>query len=239
MEDRPTYDAWSPPPTEPPAPPAPPPIPPGAPLIAWEDPTRPWFGALVETVQGFFTAPRRTFERVPVRGDVLRPLLFAILVGWIGQFFLSVWELTLVDPLRGMMPGNQFGYDEVPRGYWVAVMALAPLITAIGLVFTSAWSHVFLMLFGGARNGFAATFRALCYVQVAALLLALPFCGGIFGAAFALALQIIGLSTVHRISLGKAAAAVLIPTFLCCACIAAIVLMFSAALMSMLGGVGR
>ena len=235
MEDRPTSDAWSPPPTEPP-PPAPP-GPPAPALIPWEDPSRPWFAALTETVQAFFTGPRRAYERVPVRSDVLRPLLFAILVGWIGQFFFSVWELTLVDPLRALMPGNQIGdAEELPRGYWIAVMALAPLISAVGLIFSSALSHVFLMLFGGARNGFVATFRALCYVQVAALLLAVPFCGGLGAGAFALVLQVIGLSTMHRISLGKAAAAVLVPTFLCCLCVSAVILMVGAAAISALGG---
>ncbi len=232
MEDRSTDDAWSPPPTEPP-----PPAPPAAPVIPWEDPSRPWFAALVETVQAFFTGPRRAFARVPVHGDVLRPLLFAILVGWIGQFFFSVWELTLVDPLRGLMPGNQFGADdEIPRGYWIAVMALAPLLTAMGLVFSSVLSHVFLMLFGGARNGFVATFRAVCYVQVAALLLIVPFCGGVLAGAFALVLEILGLSTLHKISLGKAAAAVLLPTFLCCACLCVLFVMVGAAVMSALGG---
>ncbi len=234
MEDRPTSDAWSSPPTEPP----PPPATPAPPVIAWEDPSRPWFTAFVETVREFFTGPRRAFARVPVNGDVLRPLLFAILVGWIGQFFFSMWELTLIDPLRGLMPGNQFGADdEIPRGYWFAVMALAPLFTAMGLVFSSAVVHVFLLLFGGARNGFTATFRALCYVQAGALLLIVPFCGGLFAGAFMLVLEVLGLSTLHRISLGKAAAAVLLPTFLCCACLCVLFLMVGAAAMSALGGI--
>ena len=93
MEDRPPYDAWGSPPTEPP------PAPPAA-VIPWEDRSRPWPSAFVETIVAFVRSPRRAFDSVPVRGDVLRPLLFAILVGWIGQFVYAMWEVTVGEAIR-------------------------------------------------------------------------------------------------------------------------------------------
>jgi hypothetical protein len=203
-------------------------------VIPWEDPSRPLSAAFLETIRAFVTSPRRAFERVPVHGDVLRPLMFAILVGWIGQFVYAVWEVTVGEGIRAMLPSAS--RQDVPRVYWFAVMALAPLFTAISLVVSSAITHLFLMLYGGARSGFVATFRALCYVQVGALALIVPFCGAIFGGLIVLALEIIGLATMHRISYGKSAAAVLTPTLLCCMCVAIVLVFAGAAAWSALGG---
>jgi len=230
MEDHPPHDAWAQPPMEPPAPPPPP-------VIPWEDPSRPWTAALVATIGAFITHPRQAFERVPVRGDVLRPLVFAILVGWIGQFFYAIWEISFSGMVGAMLPDQpMLTGAALPRGYWFAMMALAPLLTATGLIVSACLSHLFLLLFGGARNGFVATFRALCYVQVATLALVVPFCGAYAGGIAVLVLEIIGFSALHRISTGKAAAAVLVPAMLCCACVSVVIMLAGAAFLSTLGG---
>lgn len=230
MEDQTPHDAWAQPPMEPPAPPV-------TAVIPWEDPSRPWTSALIETIGAFIANPRRAFERVPAEGDVLRPLVFAILVGWIGQFFYAIYEITFGEAMRAMLPDQRMaGGDAIPRAYWFAMMALAPLLTGVGLVFSSCIAHVFLLLFGGARGGFAATFRALCYVQVATLALVIPFCGALLGGIAALVLEILGFSALHRISIGRSAAAVLVPSLLCCACLLAIFMLAGAAVMSSLGG---
>ncbi len=237
MEDRPN-DPWSPPPAEPyGGTPPPPPVPPSAAVIPWEDPAVPWPTAFLTTIAAFFAGPRAAFARVPVKGDVLRPLVFAILVGWIGQFVYGVWEITLGDALYRWIPGYP-GSEELPRGSYFAIMALAPLFTAIGLVLSSSITHVCLLLFGGARNGFAATFRALCYVQVATLVLMIPFCGTFIAGFVALVFEVIGISEMHRIGLGKAAAAVLLPVLLCCVCLGIAFMLAGAAFMSALGGAG-
>ena len=230
MEDRPTYDAWAQPPQEPPAPPPPP-------VIPWEDPSRPWPAAFMETIGAFVTHPQQAFERVPAKGDVLRPLVFAILVGWIGQFFYAVYEVTFGEAMRAMLPQSAMaGAESVPRGYWFAMMALAPLLTGVGLVVSSVVAHVFLLLFGGARNGFTATFRALCYVQVATLAFVIPFCGALLVGLACIVYEIIGFSALHRISIGKSAAAVLVPSLVCCACVVVLAMLAGAAIMSALGG---
>ena len=51
-----------------------------------------------------------------------------------------------------------------------------------------------------------------------------------------LVLEIIGLSVLHRISIGRAIAAVLIPLVLCCGCLIVAIVMFGTALMAALGG---
>lgn len=82
--------------TMPPPPPAygsvPPPPPggqqppgqhPPAPL-PWEDPRLPFFDALFETVKLFVTRPEEAFRRMAPSGSLGRPILYAVIVGWIG-----------------------------------------------------------------------------------------------------------------------------------------------------------
>ena len=212
-------------------PPGPPPVVPPSPgVIPWEDPGRPWPGALVDTVRLLVTTPRRAYEGVPVSGDVLRPVLFALALGWLGLVFTAMWELTLGSAMRGMMPGGGSDFEGPKRLLYLAMIPLGPLYVAVGLLIGSAILHVALLLVGGAKSGYVATLRVVCYAQAASIGLVLPFCGGMVAGLGYLVLEVIGLSVLHRISPGKAVLAVLIPSALCCACIVAAIAMFGAAL---------
>ena len=213
-------------------PPGPPPVVPPSPgVIPWEDPGRTWPGALVDTVRQLVTEPRRAYERVPVSGDVLRPVLFALALGWLGLVFTAMWELTLGSAMRGMMPGaGGSDFDGPKRLVYLAMIPLGPLYVAVGLLLGSAILQVSLLLVGGAKNGYVATLRAVCYAQAASVAVVLPFCGGLLAAVGYLVLEVIGLSVLHRISAGKALVAVLIPSVLCCACILSCFALFGAAL---------
>ena len=46
-----------------------------------------------------------------------------------------------------------------------------------------------------------------------------PFCGSLAAGLWGLVLQIIGLSVIHRTSIGKSAVAVIAPAVICCACV--------------------
>ena len=216
------------------APPPPPPVAPSPAVIPWEDPGRPWPQALLETIQLLVTSPRAAYERVPVRADVLRPVLFALAVGWVGMIMNAVWQLTFGDAMRSMMPqGAGAGYGQPPSIFYAAMIPLGPLFVAVGLLLSTLVLHVALLLVGGAKNGFVATLRALSYAQVASLGLILPFCGSLLAIVGSLVLQVIGISVLQRISTGKAVVAVLIPVVLCCGCFLAGIAMFGAAMFGM------
>jgi len=226
MEDRPN-DPWSPPPAEPyGGTPPPPPVPPSAAVIPWEDPAVPWPSAFVSTIGAFYSGPRAAFARVPVRGDVLRPLVFAILVGWIGQLVYAVWEVAFGDLLSRWMPEYAAAAQDLPRGYYIWMMALAPLLSATWILAFSALAHLILSLLGGAKSGFVATFRAMCYAQVAMLVMAVPLCGGILTVVAGPLFSVVGLSELHRTGIGKPLAAVLLPVLLCGGCVALLAVMF-------------
>jgi len=232
MEETPASYPPGPPTFDPPG--APPPAAPPAAVIPWEEPGRSWLSAAIETVKLLIASPRAAYERVPVRADVLRPVLFALLLGWIGLLFSAMWELTVGDMIRNMMP--QSGQPSPPRLVYVIMMMFGPVVVAVGLLVSSALIHLGLMLVGGAKNGFVATLRAISYAQAANIAMVLPFCGSLIASVGLIVLQVIGISVLHRIPIGKAIVAVLIPLVACCACFATIFGIFGAAILAGMGG---
>ena len=216
-----------------PPPPGPPPVEPPPPaVIPWEDLSRPWTGALVDTVRLLFTRPRAAFERVPMHGDVLRPVLFGLALGWIGLVFSSIYELTFSSMMRNLMPGAQGGF-EPPRLLFLLAIPFGPLVIALGILLNSLFTHGGLLLVSGAKNGYVATLRAVCYAQAANLGLVLPFCGSLLAGVGSFVLVVIGISVLQRISIGRALIAVLIPALACCICI---VICFAAFGTALFGG---
>lgn len=218
------------------APPAPPPpiepggvIPPpayGPAPLPWEQPGYPFLEGLYETAKLFFTEPAAAYARMRPAGELGRPLLYAVIFGWLGTIAGQVYNLAMGGTMYRLLPQMaQRGDFASSTLFNVGVMVMAPLLVLIGLFVGAAVCHLFLLLYGGASAGFGATVRVLCYASTVQVLQVLPICGGLAGAVWGLVLEIIGLAAVHRTTRGKAAAAVLTPVVLCCACIAVALLL--------------
>jgi len=233
MEDRPPdvpptvppYGATPPPPFEPP------PTAPVRPPIPWEDPARPKFAAFFETVKLLYTRTREAYERMPLTSDVLKPYLFGILAGWIGTAIGTVWQMSLQSVMQGILANLPSSSGVSPNDYgFIAsfvrgpiLIAMAPVLTAVGILVATVIYHVFLMLVGAGKGGFAATMRVACYAQAAALFQIVPGCGSTVGAIVGLLFLIVGFAVVHRISNARATTAVLLPAFLCCVCLCIVI----------------
>jgi uncharacterized membrane protein YjjP (DUF1212 family) len=98
--------------------------------------------------------------------------------------------------------------------------------------------HFFLIVLGGAKKRFEATFRVVCYSGGAtAILHLLPACGAWIGFVWALIAAIIGLSVVQGIGKGRAAAAVLLPFISCCGIMIGVLVKAYTAALAALGSV--
>ena len=202
----------------------------------WEDRGRLGFmAALVETTQKVLTRPSEFFASMPVTGGIGGPLLYAILVGTLGVVVAALYR-EVFQALVGSTFAGLGSSGEVQRilpflmsgAGLVIQVVFAPLFVTIGLFLVAAIAHLFLLLLGGARRGFEATFRVTCYSEAAAVINVIPVCGGLFSFVYYLVLAIIGLAAAHGIGKGTAAAAVLLPLLLvCCCCVGAGVLAFS------------
>lgn len=207
--------------TMPPLPPEPPTTPPpaGPEPLPWERPGYPFLEALYETAKLVLTAPREAFARMSLTVDLGRPLLYAVLFGWIGVIASQIYNLAFHGAIMSLMPMMARGGGFLlPTAWSVAIIVLAPIFVLIGAFLWAAIVHLFLMLVGAATSGFAATLRVVCYGSTVQVLNVIPLCGGIIATVWAVVLQIIGLAAAHRTSQGKAALAVLLPLALCCAC---------------------
>ena len=230
----------SPPPAGYPPPPGyPPPLPPGGGGYGAPPPggQTPWerrdaigfVNALVETTKQVLSQPAAFFRSMPVTGGLGGPLLYAVIVGYIGLFASTIYNLVFRSVLSSSlsrMGGNSdierlAGYMQGGAGL-VMNLILGPLFIVIALFVSSGIFHLVLLALGGAARGYEATFRVASYSQAASIFNIIPGCGGLIGLVYALVLLVIGLSEAHGISRGKSAAAVLIPFVLICCCCAAL-----------------
>jgi hypothetical protein len=232
--------ADSPPPPVPPSPPVPPPPPAEPPPgggggtggpprrggIPWEERDRLGLGtALIETTKQVLGDPRAFFRAMPTTGGIGGPLLYAVIIGWLGLIAAGFYSALFNSVVgRGMA---RFGESpEMARvlaftqswGGFVAQVVFGGVMVAIGVFVASAIYHVMLLILGGARRDFEATFRVVCFAEAPYVLMIVPFCGNLVAWIWGMVLAIIGLSTAHEIGGGKAAAAVLLPLVLVCCC---------------------
>lgn len=225
-------------PPAPPTPPLPPPPPPagggfppppgGAPPdgLPWERRAELGFlNAFVETIKLFATNPAEAWRRTKEKGDYAEPLVFAILVSWIGIAISSVWSglfgqawTTLLPPEMKEKLGSAFATNA---GAILIQVGIAPVLVLIGLFVGAAIYHVSFMIVGATKDstaGFEGTFRAVSYASVSNLANVIPFVGGLAAVVWNLILVVMGAVRLHRTTQGKAIAGVLIPLLLCCVC---------------------
>jgi hypothetical protein len=184
-------------------------------------------GALVETTMQVLGKPTAFFRAMSPTGGLGGPLLYGLIIGYVGFLAASVYDAifrSLVGGSLGPFAGNEELEKFMPTfDGWgsVAVQAVVgPLVLIFVLFFAAFVTHVMLTLLGGANRDFEATFRVTAYTQATQIFGLIPFCGGLVATVYAIVVSIIGLSEVHGISRGKAAAAVLLPLVLCCLCAA-------------------
>jgi hypothetical protein len=225
------------------APFAPPPLP-GAGDAAgtpWERRRTIGFGAgLVETAQKVLTGPEAFFRAMPVQGGIVDPLLYGLIVSYIGLVAGSVYS-AVFNVAFGSAFAQLGDRPELARLLplleggtgLVANLIGGPIFIVVGLFVWSGILHLLLMMLGGGGRGFEGTFRVVGYAATTQLIQIIPMCGGFIGAIYGLVVTIIGLSAAHGDSKGKAAAAVLIPLALCCCCVLLVVILAAGGIASL------
>jgi hypothetical protein len=192
----------------------------GRPLLPWEQPKAPFFESLLSTLRLFLTQPSEAFARMPVVPDLMRPILYAVIVGWIGIVANQLYGILVRILLLPLLPDREsFAMVfALPTALSVTIMFVAPIFVVIGVFIWSAILHLFVLLVGGGGGKFSGTIRVVCYANTTQILQVVPICGGLISLVWNIVLLIIGLSAAHGIGKGRAALAVLLPLAICCAC---------------------
>jgi len=165
--------------------------------------------ALVLTIRLVLFSPGRLFGSMPVGLGLLPPLLFALVLALVGALFDWMWALTTGD-LPAMIAPDLY---RLVRGPFATAghFLLSPIVVVIAVFIRAAVFHVLLLVLGGNRLGFEATFRVVAYSRATRLLSIVPFCGGVLGLIWELVVTVIGIRRIHDCAPWKAVAAVLLP----------------------------
>jgi len=176
----------------------------------WEDMENlGFFKAFFGTIAEVLFHPTRFFSRMPVDKGLIRPLIFALVMGVLGGMFSLIYQFLMMASFGDFFEAEGLAGFQLPIIIGSAIGL--PIITVIGVFVVTAVLHVCLMIVRGNRRGFEATFRVIAYAMSTQILGIIPFLGGLIGAIWGLVIEIIGIRESHTISTGRAALAIFLP----------------------------
>jgi hypothetical protein len=190
-----------------------------------------FFPAYIESWKGASLQPNAFFRAIRT-DEVSSAVLFGFLglaagslvQAILGQF-MNAASAPMMDVMFKRMPnGAEMAekfhalYQPSSGAFLIGQLILIPIMSLIGIYLGAGITHLFLMLFRGAKKGFNATLTACAYSSGIFLLNAVPACGGIVALVWFTVVFIIALSETHEIGVGRSALAVLAPYVLFCLC---------------------
>jgi hypothetical protein len=199
-------------------------------VLPWDERhARGFFNAFFETLMLFLGKPVAAFTAMKREGGFAEPLIYAVVGGSFGTVIYVIYNIFFRSLGMFASHRNDYAHHMISGGIGILVIILVPLCIVIGAFITSAILHVCLMLLGGAKRPFEASFRVVCFVGGSVNpLLIVPFCGAFIAVIWKIVLYSIGLAHVHETDTGRAVLAVLLPIILCCGGLFVILLMAGA-----------
>jgi hypothetical protein len=166
--------------------------------------------SFADVVRQVVLEPVGFFARLPRRGSLLNPLVFALICTEIAAILGGILSLAgvggaFVTGYGFQVPQNQ-GFGE-----FIGSVVLAPIGGVIGVFVVAVIAHLLVRLVVGATNaGFGATFRVVAYTSVTSLVSWIPFVGGLLG-LYGIYLAVVGIREMHNTTTGKALVVVVLP----------------------------
>jgi hypothetical protein len=181
--------------------------------ISSEEKVSPWesgggfFLAYLRTTREALFSPTQFFKKVSAGEGYWSPLIYGIISGTIGFGVSLVYQWLFFSALIPLQIHALIPYNLILTLSLIGI----PLMVASTIFIGSAITHLCLMIVGGNKSGYQATFRAICYSYCAHLFDIVPFIGSFIGSVYMIILIIFGVREGHGISTGKAVLAVLLP----------------------------
>jgi hypothetical protein len=187
--------------------------------LPWDDrQTVGFWSALFETIRLVLLEPTNAFSRMRPTGGFGSPLFYYVILGTIGGVAGILYQAVFNSYQQAATPDQQAVSAAMTSSLIVgATIMILPVFLAVGAYIGAGILHLSLMILGGAKRPFEATFRVCCFAGGStAVLQLLPVCGGLAASVWNFVLIILGISKVHDISKGRAVVVVLLPTVVCC-----------------------
>jgi hypothetical protein len=189
--------------------------------------------AFFDTMMLVLTKPVEAFGMMRREGGLVEPLIYAVIGGTAAKIVATLIFLPL--HAIGFMANRESGaIGMMGSGFGLIIsLILWPLWLAIGMFVGSGLIHLSLMLLGGAKKPFEATFRVCCFATGSASPISIvPVCGGLIAGVYNIVLNCMGIARVHEIDTGKAVMAVLLPLLVCCVGLGLMGLLIGGSMMS-------
>jgi hypothetical protein len=176
-------------------------------------------GTWWETLTSILGRPGEAFRAMHVSGGLGRPIMYAMIGLGIGQLGMLLLRLALLAVAAA--GGAKFELVALQMGFNVVGAIIGTVLGAtVGCFISSAILHVCLLMVGGEKNGYEATFRVCAYsVGTFGTFQIVPILGPCVAFIWQIVVTIIGLAEAHETSGGKAALAYFIPLITCFACL--------------------
>lgn len=196
------------------------------PGLPWENEQR-TLGCWFRTMGLVIGSPTRAFSIMRQYGGLGVPLLYnlyavGMLMALVAMIFIPIGLLVAFAAGQDVKRGDFLAGAAFATGFGVAfALFYGVILTVVMPLIWSAITHLMLLMYGAARQGFETTFRVICFGYFSVLLpgmfLAIvPYIGGLAMSVWMIVVIILGISRAHEISGGKATLAVLTPALACC-----------------------
>lgn len=154
------------------------------------------------------TKPSIFYRRLPLKGGIFNPILYALICGLAGTLIDLAWQL-IIPSMRFIEEGLPAA-DQKDEFYFI-IAILSPLIIPLALFINTGILHFSSLLLGVKNSEFETTLKVISYGSGANLLVIIPVVGIIIGVIWKLALEVIGLREVYSISTRRALTVVFLP----------------------------
>ena len=180
------------------------------------------FRAYWQTAKEGAFAPDKTYQGLAPTGrwwDAMSFAMFSYALGIAGTVLLY----GVIFLVAGIVGSKELFADASPAvvtgisvGIIIGLILMVPVGALMRVYVGAGIDHLGLLIAGGGKAGFGATFRGYCYGMAPAMFGVIPACGVYIWEIWRIACQILAYKSVHQMSGGRAAAAVLVPFGLCC-----------------------
>jgi hypothetical protein len=164
--------------------------------------------AFFSTTKEVLFSSTQFFKKVADGHGYWAPLIYGVICGVIGGGAAALWQWLFASKF---IPASVLSMIPYFSLFLILFVIAFPFMIAFSIFVGSAITHLCVMIVGGNKKGFEATFRALAYAFGGNLFGLIPFIGGTIGGIYSLVLMIFGIREGHGISTGKAVLAVLLP----------------------------
>ncbi len=180
------------------------------------------FTALVETVKAILSTPVLAFQQMKTEGGLKGPLTFYAIVG-IATAWVNLIYSAAIATMNPEMALGEYAKNLTTaqiQVLYVGMFCIMPIFVLIGPFIWASLFHVFLMMMGGAKKSFEATFRVICYgAGAVSVFQFIPICGSYIYLVWILGAIVVGLKEVHGTDYTRSIMAVILPGVLFCGAI--------------------